>query len=672
MGTSKNLLIVESPTKEKTLMAILGRDFTVKSSFGHIRDLPQRELGVDVNKGFAPKYVLIRGKGKVIEEMKASFGKSSKVYLATDFDREGEAIAWHIAEILKLPPERLCRITFHEITPRAITEALKNPRGLDFDLVNAQQARRIVDRLVGYMISPLLWRKIQRGLSAGRVQSVTLGFIVEREKEIEAFKPQEYWSLHAELKKTTLETPFLAALIKRGDQKIERLDLKSEAEVQEIILGLKDAEYLVSDIKKAKLTRSPQPPFTTASLQQASYRTFGFSPAKTMMLAQALYEGKKLPEGNAGLITYMRTDSIAIAREAEDEASRYVKERWGVTYLTPEPNKRFKAKQKFVQEAHEAIRPTSVFRDLEAIKACLTEDEAKLYALIWTRLLASQMADEIMDVTSVFIQAADCEFKATGNTIVFDGFKKVEAVTALVDTEDISEKFVLPQLAIGEKLLLTRLLPQQHFTEPPPRYNAASLVKALEVNGVGRPSTYAPTIATLINRHYVTLEKKVFKPTDLGRRVFEGVKKHFASIADVKFTASLEELLDDIAEGKAKWVDVLEDFWKAFEQDLKKAETEMTVQRQEPKKTEEICPKCSSAMMLRESRFGKFLSCSQFPKCRFKIGLTATGQKKSVILTSIACEKCGSPMVEREGRRGKFLACSKFPTCRFTKSVNVS
>ncbi len=684
----RSLLIVESPAKERTISNILGKSFIVKSCLGHVRDLPKRELGVDIQNGFTPKYVAIKAKKEVLAQLKKASQSASKIYLATDYDREGEAIAWHLVETLKPSPEKFVRITFHEITPRAIKEAIEAPRALDLNLINAQQARRIIDRLVGYSISPLLWRKLQKGLSAGRVQSVALGFIVLREQEIEAFKSQEYWTLHAELSEgpsplrgsvgpgpqaqgAAASNAFLAQLVRRGDKKIGKLDLASGAQVDEIKKSLAGATYQVNDIKTSNLHRSPQAPFTTAGLQQASYRAFGFSPAQTMRFAQALYEGKELSEGHVGLITYMRTDSITIAKEAQAEAAQYIKEKFGDKYLVDEPNKRFKSKQKFIQEAHEAIRPTSAYRTPEQLKGILLPEELKLYTLIWVRLLASQMADQILGVTSVSIGALDCEFKATGSIIVFDGFRKAEmSVKELAGPiEEDLDKQILPPLSKGKTLACSKLIAGQHSTEPPPRYNSASLVKVLEANGVGRPSTYAPTIQTLLNRVYVRLEKKVFIPTDLGRKVYDRLAKHFASIVDIKFTANMEDLLDNVASGSAQWVKVLSDFWNVFEKDLKLAEVNMETQMIEPEVTKELCELCGSPMLLRESRFGKFLSCPKFPACKFKIGLTASGEKKVLIVTNIPCEKCGAPMVERTGRRGKFLACSKFPQCRSTKSV---
>ncbi len=674
MKQAKALIIVESPTKERTISAMVGKNFMVKSCMGHIRDLPRSTLGVDPKKDFAVHYVVLQGKAPLVNAIKAMAKEASKIYLATDFDREGEAIAWHLLELIRAKPEAVARITFHEITPRAIGEAIKNPRQIDMNLVEAQQARRIIDRLVGYSISPLLWRKVQRRLSAGRVQSVALKFIVEREKEILAFRPQEYWSVQARLAKKDAavkdhvkDSELLALLVREGERKIERLDIGSKDAVDKIVAGLQGASFRVEEVKETQAIRMPLPPLTTADLQQSSHRACGFSPAKTMMLAQSLYEGKSLPGGTMGLITYMRTDSVHIAPEARAEALSYIAKNFGAAYAGKDTHKRFLKKKKFAQEAHEAIRPTSAERTPESLAHALNPDEIKVYDIIWRRFLQSQMAEAKLAVTSINIAAANCGFRTSGTVVLFDGFRRLDLRQDREGSEEEGRR--LPRLVRGEELKFLEFLTQQHSTEPPPRFNPASLIKTMEANGVGRPSTYAPTIGTLIARNYVTLEKKVFIPTEIAVKVYERLSEHFSKIMDVGFTAKMESLLDEIAEGKAQSKKVLHDFWKAFEVDLKKAEKEMVAQIVEPQETQEKCEKCGLPMLLRESRFGKYLSCKNFPTCTFKIGLTASGQKKVVKATEIPCEKCGTFLVERTGRRGPFLACPKFPKCRFTKSL---
>lgn len=665
--TGKALIVVESPTKERTIGNIVGKKFVVKSCMGHIRDLPKSSLGVDPAKDFAVRYVVLQGKSQIVNSIKAVAKEASKIYLATDFDREGEAIAWHLLELIRPKPESVARITFHEITPRAIEEAIKAPRQINMNLVEAQQARRIIDRLVGYSISPLLWKKVQRRLSAGRVQSVALKFIVDREKEVRAFKPQEYWTIAARLSKKEAEEPFLASLVRHGDKKIDRLDIPNKEMVDQILGELQGAVFKVEEVKETQVTRMPQPPLTTADLQQSCHRAWGFSPAKTMMLAQSLYEGKALDGAATGLITYMRTDSVQIAPEARVEGLEYIKKRFGADYAGRETEKRFQKKRKFVQEAHEAIRPTAAGRTPESLVSVLTQDEMKVYEVIWRRFLQSQMAEAKLAVTSVTIAANHSAFRVSGTVVVFDGFRRLDLKQEVENAEPEAKR--MPRLVQGETLNFLEFSTSQHFTEPPPRYNPASLVKAMEANGVGRPSTYAPTIQTLIARNYVVLEKKVFTPTDLAMNVHDRLMEHFASIMDIGFTAKMESMLDEIAQGEIGSKAVLSDFWKAFEVDLKKAEKEMVTQKTEPEETSEKCEKCGAPMLLRVSRFGKYLSCKNFPTCTFKIGLTASGQKKVVKTTQIPCEKCGTLLVERTGRRGPFLACPKFPKCRFTKSL---
>jgi DNA topoisomerase-1 len=498
---------------------------------------------------------------------------------------------------------------------------------------------------------------------------VALGFIVEREAEIAIFKTQEYWTLRAKLASSATAAPFLALLVKAGEKKIEKLDLKSRSDVDAVLARLEGRNFGVLEVEERETARSSAPPFTTASLQQASYRALGYSPAKTMKLAQGLYEGKELPEGQEGLITYMRTDSISIASEARHAAAAYIRGEFGEAYVGTQTEKRFKHKAKFIQEAHEAIRPTAITRAPGTLASVLSPEEAKVYELIWVRFLQSQMADQRLSVTTAHIQAGDCLFRASGTRVLFDGFKKI---TLRADAEGEPEspaEQALPALRAGQTLEFREFVPQQHFTEPPPRYNAASLVRAMETNGVGRPSTYAPTIQTLLNRNYVRLEKKVFVASDLGRTVYVNLKKHFASIVDAGFTAKMENFLDLIARKKLESLAVLKDFWGLFEKDLEKAKTEMPVQKIQPQETSEVCEVCGSPMLLRESRFGRYLSCKKFPECKFKIGLTASGEKKVVKKTEVPCERCGAMLLERTGRRGPFLACPNFPKCRFTKTL---
>ncbi|MFC1521834.1 type I DNA topoisomerase [Elusimicrobiota bacterium] len=666
------LLIVESPTKERTIAGMLKKKgFVVKSSWGHIRDLPKSSLGVDIENGFTPRYINIAKKSKIIKELKVQAKKFEKIYLATDFDREGEAIAWHLAEALKIEPKRISRLTFHEITPAAIDKALKSPRKIDERLVSAQQTRRIIDRLVGYKISPLLWKKIGKGLSAGRVQSVALGFIVERETEIDAFTKEEYWSIKAQLQTQSSKQSFEAALIKKGDRKIEKLDIKSETDAMAIVDELSGAKYVVDGIKSSKSSRLAPLPFTTATLQQAAFRTIGFSPAKTMTIAQALYEGKELPEGQVGLITYMRTDSTTIAKEAKEEAKEFIEKSFGKEYMKPVGEKRKTSKQKFRQEAHEAIRPTSAWRTPEQMKEYLNKDEVHLYELIWSRMLMSQMANTQLEITTAMIKAKDAVFRASGTQVVFDGFNRVKLSFKEKETSEQQEK-ILPRLELGDPLELQKLTPDQHFTEPPPRFNSASLVRMLETNGVGRPSTYAPTIQTLLNRGYAQVERGAFSPTDIGKRVYVKLKAHFAQLVDSEFTAKMEESLDQVARGEKDSKVILSEFWTDLEKQLEKAEVEMKAEPKkisEPEQTDEKCELCGEKMLLRESRFGKFLHCSRYPACKFKVGFTKTGEKKVVKKTEFKCERCKAILFERVGKRGPFLACSRFPACRFTKTI---
>ena len=668
-----SLVIVESPTKEKTLSRFLGKGYVVKSSFGHLRDLPKKKFGLDVEDHFKPQYeVLPQGK-KIVPSLKAASKECSRVYLATDYDREGESIAWHLAELLDVPKDKLYRITFHEITPEAIQEALKAPRKIDQHLVDAQMARRALDRIVGYRLSPLLWEKVKRGLSAGRVQSVAVKLICEREEEIERFKSQEYWTVQVELENTQDKNrfPFLAQLAEWGGKKIQKLDIGSEKDARGIAAGLEGSAYRVKSVTAKEKKRSPLPPFMTSTLAQESSRKLGFSAQRTMRVAQTLYEGVELGGEHIGLITYMRTDSLNIAVSAQKEARDFIAKKFGKGGLPDKP-RIYKTKSKSAQEAHEAIRPTSVLREPDAIRDSLNPDQYKVYNLIWKRFVASQMADALYDTVSVEVEAKpkagpDSLLRAFGSTLRDPGFLKV------YEDENESEEHPdevqpahnrIPLLSVEEALKFLKANPEQHFTEPPPRYNEASLIKVLEQNGIGRPSTYAPIIDTILSRGYARQQDKRFYPTELGKIVNGQLQKHFPEIVDTHFTAHLEEKLDQIAEGDLVWNEVVGEFYRPFEKSLHTAEKEMQKVSVQPKDSGELCTLCQGRLLIRESRFGKYLCCENFPKCRYKVSLDADGKKIVPQSTDEKCQKCGSPMVVKMGRRGKFLACSGYPNCK--------
>src|SRR5579871_789457 len=616
---AKALIIVESPAKTKTLKNFLGADYQVAASMGHVRDLPEKQLGVDVEHDFQPTYETIPDRKEVLRKLASAAKDVSTVYLASDPDREGEAIAWHLTQALKLPNPQ--RIEFNEITRQAVQQALQHPRRIDMHRVDAQQARRVLDRLVGYKLSPVLWRKIQKGLSAGRVQSVAVRLICEREREIQAFVPEEYWSLTATLTPRPPEKrfPFPAKLFSRAGQ---RLEPKTQADIEQILQDLEGAGYKVADVKKREQRRNPAPPFITSTLQQEASRKLGFGNRKTMSVAQDLYEGIELGElGHVGLITYMRTDSVRVATEAQAEARRFVAEKYGPAYV-PEAPRQYKTKGS-AQDAHEAIRPTSVFRDPDSVAPYLSAEQQRLYRLIWQRFVASQMNPAIMDVTTADIAAtgpantgAPYVFRATGSVVKFDGFMRV--YTEGKDTEELAddEQPPLPPLAREQNLELLKLEPRQHFTEPPPRYTEATIVKALEEQGIGRPSTYASIIQTIRDREYVTLEEKRFRPTDLGFKVTDQLVKHFPSVMDVKFTADMETKLDDVEEGKVDWVHLLRDFYTPFERQLETARVEMDNLKPQPVETDIHCPVTGKVMLLRQSRYGPFLGCSGYPECK--------------------------------------------------------
>jgi DNA topoisomerase-1 len=656
------LVIVESPTKAKTIQRFLSDDFVVKSSYGHVRDLPKGKLGVDVENSFVPHYVVPLAKKKTVNELKKTMAKANFLILATDEDREGEAIAWHILQALKLEKGKkqkeknvtVERIAFHEITKSAIQEALTRPREIDMDLVDAQQARRVLDRLVGYKLSPFLWHKVAKGLSAGRVQSVAVRLIVEREREIQNFNPQEYWSIEALLQKTkssklkaqnnnvNLKTEFTAQLIKKGDNPIDKLAINNEKDAQKILEDLEGAEYKVADIEKKETRKNPLPPYATSTLQQSAWQKLHFSAKMTMSIAQNLYEN--------GHITYHRTDSLNLSEQSLSAAQKFITEKYGKNYWAGS-FKRFKTKSKGAQEAHEAIRPTDPSVAPENLAKNLEKNQLKLYDLIWRRFIASQMAPAVFDSTAVDIKAKDYTFRANGSMMKFDGFLKVYHLK-------ISEND-LPNLEKNEILDLKELIPSQHFTQPPARYSEATLVKKLEELGIGRPSTYAPIISTIQERRYVekNTEKKL-APTEMGFKVNDMLVEHFPKIVDFQFTAKMEEELDEIAEGKIKWVPVIKDFYGPFVENLDekyknvaKIKTEEAIDR--------ICPECGGQLVIRQSRFGKFIACKNFPKCRFTESLSSS--------TGVICPKClEGDIIERRTKKGKiFYSCSKYPKCEF-------
>ncbi len=651
----KNLIIVESPAKAKTIEKFLGRRYTVKASMGHVRDLPKSQLGVDVEDGFEPKYITIRGKGDVLKELREAARKAEQVFLATDPDREGEAISYHLGKALKIPEDRPVRIEFHEITKDAIQRAIKQPRTIDLHRVEAQQARRILDRLVGYKLSPLLWRKVRRGLSAGRVQSVAVRLIVDREAEIEAFKPEEYWTLTAQLTAGTDAAPFAAKYYGTEEGKLE---LKSEADAHGIMSAIEHERFVVRSVKKREKRRNPAFPFTTSSLQQEASRRLGFTVRRTMSIAQQLYEGLDLgAAGHTGLVTYIRTDSTRIAAEAEEGARQYITEQYGPEYLPAE--KREPDKRAGEQGAHEAIRPTDVTRTPDSIKEFLSKDQYKLYKLIWERFVASQMAPAILDTVSVEIGVANHIFRASGSTIKFPGFMKIYIESEEEDTPK-EEEGLLPELQENQELHLVKLEPKQHFTQPPPRYSEAQLVKALEERGIGRPSTYAPIIETIQARGYVLKEDKRFVPTELGKLVTEILKEYFSWIIEVEFTARMESQLDQIEAGEVDWRQVLREFYQPFESTLKEAEEKVGGFELEDEESDVPCEKCGRMMVIKYGRFGKFLACPGFPECR--------NTKPILEETGVTCPKCSEGMIveRRSKRRGrKFYGCSRYPECDY-------
>lgn len=645
----KNLVIVESPTKAKTIKKMLGRNYNVIASVGHIRDLPKSRIGIDIEKDFEPEYINIRGKGSIIKELKKNAKEADNVFLATDPDREGEAISWHLCHILELDPKGKNRVTFNEITKDTVKSQIKNPREIDMYLVDAQQARRLLDRLAGYKISPFLWKKIKSGLSAGRVQSVVLKIICDREKEIEEFIPEEYFTIEAEHKKnkTSFTSEFYGKLIK---DKIEKVKISNEKEAKEILKSINKKNFSVFKLDKGTKRRQAFNPFTTSTLQQEASRKIGFSTKKTMRIAQSLYEGINLPsEGSVGLITYMRTDSVRISDQAQAKAFEFIEKNYGKNYLGHK--KTTKAKQG-VQDAHECIRPTDVFKSPSSIKEALSRDELKLYTLIWKRFLASLMADAVYDTISLDLKSNDNIFKARGSKINFEGFLRV------YDLLNEKDK-LLPDLLEGEILNTEKVEPIKHFTQGPPRYNEASLIKLLEDLGIGRPSTYSPTISTLQSRNYVSLEDKKFIPTELGETVNKVLSKYFKEIVDKNFTAKLEDDLDKIADGNLQWKEVLREFYDGIKEDLKVAEDEMDKIKIEDEVTDEICEKCGRHMVIKMGRYGKFLACPGFPECR--------NSKPLLEKIGLKCPKCndGEIVIKRSKKGRKFYGCSNYPKCDF-------
>ncbi|MBV4449299.1 type I DNA topoisomerase [Clostridium tyrobutyricum] len=646
----QKLVIVESPAKAKTIGKYLGKNYVVEASMGHVRDLPKSQLGVDVDNDYNPKYITIRGKGELLSKLRKEAKKSDKIYLATDPDREGEAISWHLLHALNLDEDDKCRIEFHEITKSAVKGSLKQARKININLVDAQQARRVLDRLVGYKISPILWRKVKWGLSAGRVQSVTLKMICEREKEIKEFIPKEYWTVECFLHKQSTKKTFKVRLTTLNKKKIE---INNKEEVDKIIEDLKSGEFIVKNVKKTSKNKNPLPPFTTSTLQQDSYRKLNFSTKRTMSVAQQLYEGVDIKKhGTVGLITYMRTDSVRISEEAQNDCRNFVKETLGDKYI-PEKPRNFKSK-KHIQDAHEAIRPTNISLVPDQIKESLKPEQYKLYNLIWKRFVASQMAQSIIDVKSIDIINKNYGLKASGSKVNFDGFMKVYDYS----TGDEKDETSLPELSVDEKLIEKSIDEKQHFTQPPARYSEASLVKTLEENGIGRPSTYAPIISTILNRKYVERDKKTLIPTELGNIVNNIVSEYFKQIVDVEFTAGMESKLDNIEEGKVNWRKVVGEFFKPLKKSIDIAEKEVAKITIEDKVTDIKCDKCGRFMVIKHGRFGDFLACPGYPECK--------NTKPIVEELDVQCPKCGGKIVLKRSRKGrKFYGCSNYPDCDF-------
>ena len=656
-----NLIIVESPAKARTITNFLGKNYKVIASKGHIRDLPKSRFGITIDEEtgeLVPKYSVAKENAAIVKEIKELAKKAETVYIATDEDREGEAIGWHIAHAIKKDPLELPRIVFHEITKSAIKHALDNARSIDMDMVNAQQARRLLDRIVGYKLSPLLASKIQKGLSGGRVQSSTLKLVVDREREIKAFIPVEYWSID-----TSFKTNIEANLINHNGQKIDKLSIKNKQDAHAIVDSVKSDTFTITKIEKKQRKSKTPPPFMTSTLQQAASSKLGFTPKRTMMIAQTLYEGVKTPDGTSGVITYMRTDSLNLASEAIAMVRGVIENRFGKKYLPKEP-KVYNKKSKGAQEAHEAIRPTVLAFTPEIAQKFLKADEIKLYRLIYERFMACQMNDAEFEQQSIIFKGENSEYRASGRKLIFDGFY------ALTGAEDKDK--LLPALKEGDKADIQSIKPEQHFTEPPARFSEAALIKKLESEGVGRPSTYAPTIATLSSRTYVTIEKKQIIPTEMAFTVTDILEKNFANIVDISFTANMEEKLDEVADGDMDWQKLLNDFYFPFMKQID-AGKENIVSLKLAKPLGRACPKCAEELLLRSGRFGNFIACSGFPKCKYTEQVDEDGNKveKKEEGADEICDKCGKEMVVKTGRNGQFLACSDYPDCKNTKSINV-
>ena len=646
------LIIVESPAKANTIKKFLGGNTKVVASMGHIRDLPKSKMGVDIEHDFEPEYINIRGKGDLIKSLKADAKKAKKVYLATDPDREGEAIAWHLAHILEIPEDSDCRVTFNEITKETVQNSIKKPRKIDMNLTNAQQARRVLDRIVGYKMSPVLWKKVRRGLSAGRVQSVAVKLIVDREEEIEKFVPEEYWNIYATLLDENSNKTFLAKLYGKNKKKIE---IHQKEEVDEILKAIQNGKYIVTEVKKGERKRTPAPPFTTSTMQQEASRKLGFTLKKTMSVAQGLYEGVKVPErGTVGLITYMRTDSTRISEEARAAAKKEIIKQYGEAYYE---NRYYKTKQNS-QDAHEGIRPTYIDLNPEMLKEALTKDQYKLYKLIYQRFLASQMQAAVYDTISANIDVNDYNFRANGQSLKFKGFMTLYVETSDDKAEEKEDEFV-PDLKEGQEVIKQKLDPKQSFTEPPPRYTEASLVKALEEKGIGRPSTYSPTITTILERRYIEKEQKQLVPTELGKVVNKLLTENFSDIINVEFTAKIEEEFDEVAEGKENWKQVIRDFYGPFEKEVERVDKDL----EHVELTEEVsdvpCEKCGRMMVIKYGRYGKFLACPGYPECK--------NAKPFVETIDVPCPKCGGKIqVRKSKKKRKFYICENNPkSCDF-------
>lgn len=644
----QKLIIVESPAKAKTIGKYLDKTYHVEASMGHIRDLPKSQLGVDIDNNYEPKYITIRGKGELLTKIKKQAKKCDKVYLATDPDREGEAISWHLSKALKLEEDKKCRIVFNEITKTAVKNAIKEPREIDIDLVNAQQARRVLDRLVGYKISPILWKKVRWGLSAGRVQSVALKMICDREKEIEEFIPKEYWSIECKLNKDKKD--FLVKLISKNNKKIE---INTKEESDNIIKELKKGKFIVHKIKKTTKNKNPLPPFITSTLQQDAYRKLNFSTKKTMSIAQQLYEGVDIKGyGTIGLITYMRTDSVRISKEAQDKARQFLENAYGKEYI-PENPRNYKGK-KNIQDAHEAIRPTNIGITPKIALENLNSDQYKLYSLIWNRFMASQMAACVMEVNSVDVENSGYIFRATGSIVKFDGFMIIYEYLS----EDEKENINIPKLEKGEVLKEKSIDGKQHFTQPPGRFSEASLVKVLEDNGIGRPSTYAPIISTLLERTYIERENRTLRSTELGVIVNNIMTEYFKPVVDAEFTAEMENKLDSIEEGSSEWKSVVDEFFSPLKELIETAEKEVEKVVLEEKVTDVKCEKCGKNMVVKHGRYGDFLACPGYPECK--------NTKPIVHQLDVKCPKCNGEIVLKKSKKGrKFYGCSNYPECDF-------